>query len=294
MSAAAKTETVNLQHLFSDLSSESKALKNTRLLTKRLLTSGDHGNFRTAFRGQGLQLRNLREYAPGDDVRHIHWAASARSQRVQLKNFEDERTLRVIVLLDVSPSALCDQEFIKRYIEFYSLICALCDINKDLVGYGFFASELLELSPPVAPKAALQKFRTNLATLPLREHTDIRRTVIELIRRERTRSLVVIVSDFACEDFSAELKTLAAAHDVVGILRPRPKLPDSGLIWLQDAEDGETRVLDCGDSAVLEAYHKSWREHCDTLSQRFRTVGGKLVEFSTPIQTVRDLARRQR
>jgi uncharacterized protein (DUF58 family) len=292
MSSAAAT--INLQHLFSDLTSESRALKNTRLLTKRLLTSGEHGNFRTAFRGQGLQLKNLREYAPGDDVRHIHWAASARSQRVQLKNFEDERTLRVIVLLDISPSALCDEQFIRRYIEFFSLICALCDINMDLVGFGFFAPELLELAPPAAPKSALQKFRAALAALPVRESTDLKRTLADLVRRERTRALIIIVSDFACEDFSAELKSLAAAHDVVGILRERPKLPESGLVWVQDAEDKSLRVLDCSDSAVKADYERAWNEHRDALLRTFRGVGAKLIQFSTPIQTVRDLARRQR
>lgn len=290
MSSAA---TKNLQHLFSN-SAESGALKNTRLLTRRLLTSGEHGNFRTAFRGQGLQLRNLREYAPGDDVRHIHWAASARSQRVQLKNFEDEKTLRVLTLLDVSPSFLCDEPFIKKYIEFYSLLCGLCDINQDLIGFGFFAAELLKLSSPATPKSSIQSIRVALEAVPVAKTTDLRRTLADTLRQNTSRSLVLIVSDFACADFSAELKTIATAHDVVGVLRPQPELPESGLIWLQDSEDGSARVVDCGDAEIRMSYQNSWNAHFEDLSRRFRNAGAKFIRFTTPIQTVRELARRQR
>lgn len=286
--------TVNLQSLFHELSEESKALRNTRLITKRLLSSGEHGNFRSSFRGQGLQLRNLREYNPGDDVRHIHWSASARSQRVQLKTFEDEKTLRVVVLLDVSPSVLCDRKFIANYFELFALLAAVCGVNKDLLGFGFFSSDLKDYTAPVASRKALQLFKKAISKISTQNKSLLSQSLRSFVKMERTRSLLIIVSDFAFGDIAEAIHSVAVHHNVVGVVRPIPPLPEAGLIQLEDSEDGTINTVDCGDSGVRRAYEEAWNSQVAKLSHIFRGVGGRFLTLKSPVETVRELAKKRR
>ena len=81
----------------SDLLKKVRALEiKSKRLTNHLFT----GEYHTAFRGQGMAFKEVREYQPGDDVRFIDWNVSARMDHTYSKVFEEERELSVYLLID--------------------------------------------------------------------------------------------------------------------------------------------------------------------------------------------------
>ncbi|NMC63029.1 MAG: DUF58 domain-containing protein, partial [SAR324 cluster bacterium] len=106
------------------------------LSTRRSLNSDLVGQYRSAFRGQGLLLSDLREYQPGDDLKHIHWKASARSGKMYVKSFEEERELRIMLAIDISNSTNYgkDKSNFQRALEFSAAVTALAQSAQDSVG----------------------------------------------------------------------------------------------------------------------------------------------------------------
>ena len=117
-------------------------LKRLQLRTRRSLNADIMGNYRSAFRGSGLVYSDLREYQPGDEVKSIHWKASARTGRVYVKSYEEDRQLRIVLCLDISRSTLFGKATSKqdKILEFAALIALLAQNNQDALGVCLFSS----------------------------------------------------------------------------------------------------------------------------------------------------------
>jgi uncharacterized protein (DUF58 family) len=249
-------------------------VRRLQLRSRRLVTGNLLGQYRSAFRGSGLVFSDLREYQPGDDVKHIHWKASARSGKVFIKSYEEERQLRVILAVDTSASmraTLGVQSFAKA-IEFCSLIGSLTQRGNDLLGMLLFSSAP-ELWLP--PKSGAKRFSRILAALlnpnsaQPASSTDLNSSLDLLATTVRRASIIFVLSDFECPDFSPSLKRLCARHDVILTqLQPSPTtLPSAGLVIFRDAESGELRTVDTSSKRVRAAWIKTLMDRQDAVKR---------------------------
>src|SRR5262245_31417368 len=242
----------------------SRSQKNPEQLLRRLewtvirrLDGLLHGDYRTLFRGAGLDLADLREYQYHDDVRHIDWNVTARLQVLYVREYHEDREVTAWFLLDLSPSIDFGSAEKKRSLstEFITVVARLLTRQGNRVGALFYGDRVDAVIPPRSGRRhVLQVLHRLLARppLPSSSETDLRDFLATAYQIMRRRSLVFIVSDFFSKPGWAEpLAHLAQRHEVVAVRLYDPlerELPDLGMLVLQDSETGEQLFVDTHDS----------------------------------------------
>lgn len=235
-------------------------LRRIQLRSRKLVTGDLLGQYRSAFRGSGLVFSDLREYQPGDDIKHIHWKATARTGTVFVKSFEEERQLRVLLAVDTSPSMCAswgDQSFAKA-LDFCSLIGALTQRGNDMLGLMAFSDKVTSyLAPKSGPKLYSRALTTLIqdSKLPAAA-TDLAGALEHLLSTLRRSSIIFILSDFECPQAKEQLSKLSTRHDVVlvQIQPPDAGLLTAGLVSFRDAETGQLCTVDTSSRRVQKAW----------------------------------------
>lgn len=211
------------------------------------------GAYRSAFRGQGLEFAEVREYVPGDDVRAIDWNVTARAGKPFVKQFHEERELTVIVAIDLSGSlAFGSGSRIKRETaaEAGALVALAAARNRDHVGLLLFTDRIELYLPPSKSRArALRLVREMVAFEPVGRGTDLANALAFLGRVLRRRAILFVVSDWMAENFERPLRHLARRHELVSLEVSDPfetEPPAAGLVLTRDLETGGTAWLDFG------------------------------------------------
>jgi uncharacterized protein (DUF58 family) len=264
--------------MFPNATTSNTEIRRIQLRTNRLITGDLLGQYRSAFRGTGLIYSELREYQPGDDVKHIHWKATARTGTAFVKSYEEDRQLRILLAVDVSASMRTSVGFqpFQKAIEFCSLIGALSQRGNDLLGLLTFADKPLSFLPP---KAGARRFSRVLSSLmseaPQASDTRMDLALEHLALTVRKPSIIFVISDFACSDFSERLGILAARHDVilVQLQQSEDSIPNAGVVSFRDAETGQLVAVDTGDSRVRDAWRKALIGERESLRERAERAG---------------------
>ena len=269
----------------------SELLKKVRAIeikSKRLTNHLFTGEYHTAFRGQGMAFKEVREYQPGDDVRFIDWNVSARMDHTYSKVFEEERELSVYLLIDVSASSLfgtfkqSKQELI---IEMAAVIAFSAIKNNDKAGLIFFSDKVEKYIPAKKGKEhVLYMMREMITYQPRSSHTDITKAIGYLNNVTRHKSIVFILSDFADAGYEQALKVAAKRHDIIGIQvhdKRDVELPKIGLVQLQDAETGETILLNTQNALTQHEYNRQYKKIQEDAKQNFRLAGADLIQLAT-------------
>ncbi|RKZ30906.1 DUF58 domain-containing protein [bacterium] len=238
-----------------------KKIRRLDIRTKRLVNDIFSGEYHSVFKGRGMEFSEVREYVIGDDIRTIDWNVTARTGRPHVKVFEEERELTVILMVDVSSSG----EFgtatnMKRDIALE--ICALLAFsaieNNDLVGLIMFTDKIEKVIMPKKGRThVLRLLRELLYFEPQDTETDLALPLDYLNRITRRRAITFMVSDFMGGGYEKAMTIAAKKHDLVPIVITDPreeKLPDIGLVELEDAETGKALVVDTADPAFREAF----------------------------------------
>lgn len=238
------------------------------------------GAYRSAFRGQGLEFAEVREYVPGDDIRSIDWNVTARAGRPFVKRFEEERELTVVVALDLSGSlAFGSRARDKRdaAAEAGALLALAAARNRDRVGLLLFTEQVeLYLPPGKSRSRALRIARELLAFEPKGKGTDVAGALGFLHRVLRRRSVVFLLSDWRAASFDRPLSLLARKHDVVALEVADPlerESPSRGLLRVRDLETGKTAWVDASSRAARGAWRATVARRTKELDQVFRRAG---------------------
>ena len=238
------------------------------------------GAYRSAFRGQGLEFAEVREYVPGDDIRSIDWNVTARAGRPFVKRFDEERELTVIVALDLSGSlAFGSRSRAKRdaAAEAGALLALAAARNRDRVGLLLFTDRVeLFLPPGKSRSRALRIARELLAFEPEGRGTDLGTAFGFLHRVLRRRSVVFLISDWRGADFDRPLSLLARKHDVVALDVADPlerEGPARGLLRVRDLETGKAAWVDASSRAARGAWRAAVARRGKELDQTFRRAG---------------------
>jgi uncharacterized protein (DUF58 family) len=256
------------------------------------------GEYESVFKGQGMEFEEVREYQPGDEVRSIDWNVTARMGHPFVKRFVEERELSVMFLVDLSASgAFGSVGRLKN--ELAAELCALLAFsaikNNDKVGLIVFTDTIEKFIPPgKGTTHVLRLIRDLLEFRPRQVQTDITAAIDYLGRVTSKRSVVFLVSDFQGSGYERPLHVLGRRHDViaVSIIDPREvSMPNVGLVELEDAETGETVVIDTGSAVVRKEYEQLGAGQQARLRELFRSMGVDQVEVLTDRDYVLDLVR---
>jgi uncharacterized protein (DUF58 family) len=234
------------------------ALRTVQIVTQRLASLELSGAYRSTFRGQGLEFREVRAYQPGDDVRTIDWNVSARMNETFVKVFTEERELSVFVVLDTSRSlAFGTQRASKRRLgnEVTALLTMSVAGQGDRIGLIAGAQTVEHFVPP--KKGKKHAFRLLSAASARSVGTRTRLDLLLDVLSARRRSVAFVVSDFFCPNIEKSLGRAAQRHDVVPVVLEDVRdgtLPDVGLIELEDFETGQTLSLDTSSRSVRERF----------------------------------------
>ncbi|HET7111918.1 MAG TPA: DUF58 domain-containing protein [Gemmatimonadales bacterium] len=233
-------------------------VKAIELRTRGLVTSLFAGEYRSLFRGQGMEFAEVRAYEPGDDFRAIDWNVSARLASPFVKTFTEERELTVMLVVDQSGSTRFGRPMTKAAlaVEVGAVLALAAAAQNDRVGALLFADEVERVIPPrKGRRHALRVIRDLIAFAPEGRHTNLAASLLYATRLLRHRSIVVVLSDFVAEGWERPLRRLAARHEVVAIAVEDPRernLPEAGWLELADAETGQRVLLDTGNRRLRD------------------------------------------
>ena len=249
------------------------------------------GDYRTLFRGFGLDLADLREYQYGDDVRHIDWNVTARLQTPYVREYHEDREVTAWFQLDLSSSLdFGSGEVRKRAVsaDFVAVLARILTRHGNKVGALFYGEDVDAMMPArTGRRHVLQILHAMLARpAPTRNApTDLGELLAAGAHLARRRSLVFVVSDFfSVPGWEARLGQLAQRHEVVAVRLHDPlesSLPDLGMLVVQDAETGEQIFVDTHDRAFRKRFTAAAQRREAALRAAFRDAGIDALELST-------------
>ena len=261
-----------------------------------------HGDYRSLFRGEGMDLADLREYQYGDDVRHIDWNVTARLQVPHVREYREDREMAAWFVLDLSRSVdFGSGRARKREVaaEFTALVARVLTRRGNRVGAIVYGSEVEAVIPPGSGRRQVLHLLERVLTRPeaagARATTDLRallRTAQQVIRR---RALVFVVSDFiSAPGWDRPLAQLAQRNETLAIRLVDPlerTLPDLGLVLMEDAETGEQLYVDTWDAAFRQRFATAAQAREDLLYEAFAQAGVDALELSTEDELVATVLR---
>jgi uncharacterized protein (DUF58 family) len=249
------------------------------------------GDYRTLWRGSGLDLADLREYQHGDDVRHIDWNVTARLLAPHVRQFTEDRELTAWFLLDLSGSIdFGSGERTKLALAegFVAVLARMLTRHGNRVGAVFYRQQLDGILPPGSGRMQVLRLLAAMRRRPARAAGEGTR-LADLLRPAeswlRRRSLVFVLSDFiSAPGWEVPLGRLARRHEVLALRLYDPlemALPDAGLLTVQDAETGEQLFVDTSDPAFRARYEALAGQAEAELRAALGSAGVDALELAT-------------
>jgi uncharacterized protein (DUF58 family) len=249
------------------------------------------GDYRTLFRGFGLDLADLREYQYHDDVRHIDWNVSARMQTPYVREYYEDREVSAWFLLDTSPSVDFGSGSKKKRTvsaEFVSVLARLLTRHGNRVGAIFYGGSVDKVIPARSGRRhVLHMLSTMLERPELKEAppTNLQELLESGYNYVKRRSVVFVVSDFiSAPGWAKPLGHLAQRHEVLAVRLYDPlemELPDLGLFMIQDSESGEQLYVDTHDRGFRRRFAAAAERREKSLRESFTEAGVDALELST-------------
>jgi uncharacterized protein (DUF58 family) len=272
------------------------------------------GQYRSNFKGHGVQFSEHRVYVPGDDVRHIDWKVSARSKEPLIRKYEEERELTVFLVVDISGSqgfGSAKELKSQAAAQIAGMLAYAAIHTGDRVGMLLFAGKVEKIIPPKKGKLhILRIIREILAFEPTTKTTDLPGALQAAGRIMKHSGIVFVVSDFILNESRADgdldlaLKRLARRHDVVALKIGDERelaMPEVGHVIFADPETGEEHVVDTAAYGFQKWLEQRRRFAAGQFKQRFRSSGAQLLEVTTQedylqavVRFFRSRARRRR
>lgn len=243
-----------------------KEVRRVQLRTKKLVQTLLAGAYRSAFKGQGMEFAEVRTYQPGDDIRHIDWNVTARSNQAYIKRFQEERELTVMLVVDVSASSFFGSGRRSKdalMAEIGAILAFSAIENNDKIGLVLFSDNIeLHLPPKRGIRHALRIVRELLAYQPRHRGTDIRNALAFLGNVQKKSCICFLISDFLSSGFQHSLRVASKRFDLIAIRVRDPHeitLPRLNLLRLKDLETDRTLLVDTADERVREHYESKVR-----------------------------------
>ncbi|MCJ7765460.1 MAG: DUF58 domain-containing protein [Thiovulaceae bacterium] len=241
------------------------------------------GNNPSIFHGEGYDFIELREYMPGDDIRHIDWNITAKMRVPYIKIFREERELNVVIASMLNGSVHFGAKRFKQELiaEIVANLSYAILHNGDLLSTHIYADRLYSETKPTKKISSIRASVDEILQFdPINKVADYHLLAQTLYKRVRRRSLILVVADFFdLPDF----KLLAKKHEVVAIIvrdRLEERPPVMGFAALRDPETGQQLEGDYSQKST-ELYAKKVHAHDRELYSMLRKDGVRFAKAYT-------------
>lgn len=271
------------------------------------------GQYHSAFKGQGIEFSEVREYQPGDEVRWIDWNVTARAGKPFVKRFVEERQLTVILAVDTGLTSMfgsSERTKLRLAAEIGAVLTLAAGRNNDLAGLHLFGNkDPLHIPPARGRTHALRVIRELLDAQPdpARHHKQgyLAEGLAELQRTLRRGAIVFVVSDlldglYTDPDPAREpawahpLRLMARRHDVIAVTPEDPRereLPKAGALRMADPITGRRIVVDTNSRRARDRYRQAAEQDDQRIDRALHRAAVDRVRVSTDRPFGDDLAR---
>ncbi len=267
----------------------SDATANLRILTKNIVNTKFIGNYKSVFRGRGLEFEDYRQYTPTDDANSIDWKASVRSKKTLIKEFVEERNLSVFFLIDASSSMLLSStpklksEYAAELVA--SLSRAILE-SGDSVGFALFTDKVVKsVLPDRGPKQFFILSETLVDSSYYGGNFDLAEGLKSILAFLKEYALVIIVSDFITdnEDWKHYLEIASRKFQLIGMMIRDPidnVLPKtSGRVVVSDPYSDRAMIIE--PNIIKNEYAKIVKEDEKRLREIFQKNNSDFLELRT-------------
>jgi len=266
-----------------------RKIRTIEIVTERLVRDRMAGQYHSVFKGSGISFSEVRQYAPGDDIRLIDWNVSARMNDAYIKLFTEEREMTVLLLVDMSASGRfgsAGQEKRELAAELAAVVAFSAIRNNDRVGLVVFTDRVEKFVPPKKGKKHVLRVVSEILSFePQHRETRIAAGLEFLGRVARRRTVAFLVSDFLAplDSYERALRITSRRHDIIPVTVTDPleeALPDVGLIELEDPETGGIVVFDTGGPEAA-AFARNARAAVEARNALFKRLAMDPIQVRT-------------
>lgn len=286
-------------------------IKRIQIKTDRMASEILVGEYKSAFKGRGLNFDSIREYQPGDDIRLIDWKVTARMGDPFMRQYKEERQISIMLLLDLSASnnfGTCEKSKKDLATELSAILASLAIKNNDKVGLIIFTDQIELYVPPKQGKAHVFRIIKDLTTFkPKSQGTNFKEVLSSAMSMIPRNAVVFFISDFLPNrdgdsvvkfqsngghtrqdrvvlDFEKELKVMNKAQDLVALSIRDPRefyLPNIGFMEIWDPETGNKELLNLNRKSTRDKYKKVQEGFFSALKDKFRSMGIDFMDLRT-------------
>lgn len=265
-------------------------VRRIEMQARKLATTSFAGQYRSGFRGQGLDFDDFREYCPGDEPRFIDWKVTARTGTPYVRKFHEEREQVLLLAVDVSGSmsyAGGGSEDTKReYAAQLAAVLAYSAVqNGDKIGLLLFGCHPTFYLPPAKGMQQCLRVVREILSAPSGEADDtIDALATGILRSQRKRAMVFLISDFMMPPDKQAIGRINFRHELIPVRVADPtelELPRAGRVYISDPESGEQMEVDLGDAGVHAAYDRAVKTQRNAWTQLFTQLGIDSLDLTT-------------
>lgn len=253
------------------------------------------GEYRSAFKGSGIEFEGVRQYEHGDDIRSINWSVTARTGKPHVKQFMEERELSLFFLIDVSASAYfgsSEERKIDLVAKIFALLAFAAAHNNDNVGLILFTDQIeFVINPRKGKKHIMMLISKILELKPKSKETNLDQALDYFNRIRPKRCVAFVISDFMDRNYQRSLGDTARFHDLICVdIKDQREIsmPDQGIFHFVDSETGSLQTIDC----AAEQFRSTYIEEHEKQSQTLKTLCHDINADYLPIKLNEDFLHR--
>lgn len=251
-----------------------KKLRRYDIRIRKAINSRMQGDFRSIFKGSGLEFDDVRQYAYGDDVRAINWKVSAKGHGTFLNTYIEEKEQTVFFVLDVSASQEIGRDGkYKQDVarEVTALLSIAAGKQNSQTGLMCFSDHReLYIKPGKGRRHQYEVLSGLFGLQPKSRKTNLADAISYTLNMLKKKSIVFLISDFIDDGYMHNLKGLAKKHDlvVVHVYDEREfEMPNLGIVPLLDKESGKTLWVNTSSGGFRKRLDKTYTKNTSELKQ---------------------------
>lgn len=249
------------------------------------------GQYKSVFRGTGIEFEEVRDYSPGDEVKSIDWKVSARLGRPFVKLYREERELIVMLIVDMSASQLfgtADNKKRDAAAEIAAILAFNAIRNNDKVGLILFTDQVEKYIPPKKGSAHVWRvIKEIFAFEPQHKGTDIQQAIRYFGQVSRKKTVSFLISDFLNSDIVNQIRPVRIAakkHELIAVMLSDPgdfQLPGSGIVYARDLETGDFIEFDASDPHTRQWFRRQKNSEYQDLLKAIKSAEMDCIRIGT-------------
>jgi uncharacterized protein (DUF58 family) len=265
-------------------------IRKIHITTNHLVNDAMAGQYHSAFKGRGMEFSEVREYQAGDEIRTIDWNVTARMGRPFIKEFQEERELTVMLMVDVSASGLFGTSRAKNEVaaEIAATLSFSAIKNQDKVGLCLFTDRVEKYIPPKKGRGHVWRvIEEVLEFKPEHRGTELARPLEYINRVLHRKAICFLISDFLCSSsFDKPLRVASRRHDMIAVTITDPRetdMPRVGFLELEDAETGKLLLINTSESGAADLFRQRISRVREERKRLFASLGIDVIDVRTDI-----------